>query len=95
MVTQVRKRDGKIENFDKTKIANAIYKAAIACDGNDKERAVFLADEVEKTLNNKYGSKMPTVEEIQDVVEKTLIENRHAKVAKAFILYREKHYRER
>ncbi len=90
MVTQVRKRDGKIENFDKTKIANAIYKAAIACDGNDKERAVFLADEVEKTLNNKYGSKMPTVEEIQDVVEKTLIENRHAKVAKAFILYREK-----
>ncbi len=90
MLTQVRKRDGKIENFDRQKIANAIYKAALACDGHDKDLAERLAVEVEKTAEAKFGNRMPTVEEIQDIVEKVLIENRHAKVAKAFILYREK-----
>ena len=90
MLTQVRKRDGKIEKFERQKIANAIYKAALACDGHDREQAEKLAEEVEKVAEGKFGSRMPTVEEIQDIVEKVLIENRHAKVAKAFILYREK-----
>ena len=90
MLTQVRKRDGKIEKFERQKIANAIYKAALACDGHDRELAERLAEEVEKVAEGKFGSRMPTVEEIQDIVEKVLIENRHAKVAKAFILYREK-----
>ena len=90
MLTQVRKRDGKIEKFERQKIANAIYKAALACDGHDRELAEKLAEEVEKVAEGKFGSRMPTVEEIQDIVEKVLIENRHAKVAKAFILYREK-----
>ncbi len=90
MITQVRKRDGKIENFDRQKIANAIFKAVLACDGHDKEQAEKLAKEVERVAEAKFGSSMPTVEEIQDIVEKVLIENRHAKVAKAFILYREK-----
>ena len=90
MIAQVRKRDGKIENFDRNKIANAIYKAALACDGHDKELANKLAEEVEKIAVAKFGNKMPNVEEIQDIVEKVLIENRHAKVAKAYILYREK-----
>ncbi|MBR4003673.1 MAG: ribonucleoside triphosphate reductase [Clostridia bacterium] len=90
MVKQVRKRDGQIQEFNKTKIADAIYKAAVACDGNDRDLADKLADEVEKILNAKFGSKIPAVEQIQDTVEKVLIENRHAKVAKAYILYREK-----
>jgi len=90
MIKQVRKRDGQIQEFNKTKIADAIYKAAVACDGNDRDLADKLADEVEKILNAKFGSKIPAVEQIQDTVEKVLIENRHAKVAKAYILYREK-----
>lgn len=90
MITQVRKRDGKIENYDREKITNAIYKAAIACDGHDRDLADKLSQEVEDIVVKRNGDKMPTVEEIQDVVEKVLIENRHAKVAKAYILYREK-----
>lgn len=90
MIKQVRKRDGQIQEFNKVKIADAIYKAAVACDGHDRELADKLADEVEKVLNEKFGSKTPAVEQIQDTVEKVLIENRHAKVAKAYILYREK-----
>ena len=90
MIKQVRKRDGQIQEFNKVKIADAIYKAAVACDGNDRELADKLANEVEKILQDKFGSKIPAVEQIQDTVEKVLIENRHAKVAKAYILYREK-----
>ncbi|MBQ9793180.1 MAG: ribonucleoside triphosphate reductase [Clostridia bacterium] len=90
MIKQVRKRDGQIQEFNKVKIADAIYKAAVACDGHDRELADKLADEVEKVLTERFGSKTPAVEQIQDAVEKVLIENRHAKVAKAYILYREK-----
>ena len=90
MVTQVLKRDGKIQDFDKEKIAKAIYKAAVACNGNDKDLANKLADEVVSIINTKYEGKIPTVEQVQDTVEKVLIENRHAQVAKAYILYREK-----
>lgn len=90
MLTQVRKRDGKIEEYSRDKIANAIYKAALACDGHDRDLANKLAKEVEKMALDKFGDKIPAVEQIQDLVEKVLIENRHAKVAKAYILYREK-----
>lgn len=90
MIKQVYKRDGTIQNFDVNKIATAIFSAAKACGGNDSETARNLALEVEKILNEKFDEKIPTVEEIQDTVEKVLIENRHSQVAKAFILYREK-----
>lgn len=90
MVTQVRKRDGQIQNFNKTKIADAIYKAAVACDGSDRQMAEKLANQVEKVVNETFGNKIPGVEQIQDIVEKVLIENRHATVAKAYILYRDK-----
>ncbi len=90
MITQVRKRDGKIEEYKKGKIADAIFKAALACDGHDRALAENLADQVEKILIANNGSKVPAVEQIQDTVEKVLIENRHARVAKAYILYREK-----
>ena len=90
MIKQVRKRDGKIQEFNKIKIADAIYKAAVACGGNDRKVADELADQVEQQLVEVYGRKIPGVEQIQDIVEKVLIENRHAQVAKAYILYREK-----
>ena len=90
MISQVYKRDGTFQNFDVEKISNAIFKAARACGGNDKETARKLADEVAKKLEEKFKNKIPTVEEIQNCVEKVLIENRHAQVAKSYILYREK-----
>lgn len=90
MITQVYKRDGTFQDFNKEKIANAIFKAARACGGNDSETARKLADEVAEKLEHDFASKIPTVEEIQNCVEKVLIENRHAQVAKSYILYREK-----
>lgn len=90
MIKNVYKRDGTLQEFSVEKIAEAIFKAARACGGNDKETAFQLAKEVEQKLEEKFGRKTPTVEEIQDIVEKVLIENRHAQVAKAYILYREK-----
>ncbi len=89
MVSRIKKRDGRIVLFDKSKIANAIFAAARSVGGKDRKRAEELADIVEKKINEKYGEEyIPTVEEIQDIVEKVLIENGHAKTAKAYILYR-------
>jgi len=90
MITKVRKRDGKIEKYDREKITNAIFKAAIACNGKNRGTAEGLAEQVEKILIKNFDTKIPSVEQVQDTVEKVLIENRHAKVAKAYILYREK-----
>ncbi|MEO0077014.1 MAG: anaerobic ribonucleoside-triphosphate reductase [candidate division WOR-3 bacterium] len=88
----VRKRDGKIHEFDKEKITNAIFKAARSVGGEDRKTAAILADKVIEYLKGKYQNikKIPFVEEIQDAIEKVLIENGHAKTAKAFILYRER-----
>ena len=90
MFTKVLKRDGTYQDYNREKIGNAIYKAAVACGGNDKLTALNLAKQVEDYLDENLVSNVPTVEEIQNAVEKVLIENRHAKVAKAYILYREK-----
>ncbi|HDO19145.1 MAG TPA: ribonucleoside-diphosphate reductase, adenosylcobalamin-dependent, partial [Thermoplasmatales archaeon] len=90
-ITKIEKRDGRIVDFDQEKITNAIFKAVLAVGGKDRERAKFLSDQVVKELEKKYGEKkIPTVEEIQDIVEKVLIEQGHAKTAKAYILYRQK-----
>ncbi|MBN2619901.1 anaerobic ribonucleoside-triphosphate reductase [candidate division WOR-3 bacterium] len=88
MFHNVKKRDGTIVPFDKAKIANAIYLAARAVGGEDKDLADKLADEVVLFLYTLKGDKTPEVEEIQDAVEKMLIENGHARTAKAYILYR-------
>ncbi len=88
----VRKRDGRLEEFDQNRITNAIWKAAKAVGGKDKELAKRLSDEVVMELKKRFGEDgVPTVEEIQDMVEKVLIENGHARTAKAYILYRKQH----
>ena len=95
MVKQIKKRDGRIENFDRNKIVNAIFKSAVACGGDDRNMAESLAEMVEKEINKIYTKEIPTVEQIQDIVEKTLVENKHFQTAKAYILYREKRSNER
>ena len=87
-LTRIRKRDGQIVPFDQDKIAIAIFKAAKAVGGSDFQRALFLSEQVASILEKKFQDKIPSVEEIQDIVEKVLIENGHAKTAKAYILYR-------
>ncbi len=88
ILTKVHKRDGTYQEYDINKIADAIFKAAESCGGNDRATSMKLALQVDEALRNKDGG-IPTVEEIQNMVEKVLIENRHAQVAKAYILYRE------
>ena len=88
----VLKRDSKLEPFDQERITTAIWKAAKAVGGTNKEQAKLVSDEVVAELQKTYGDDgVPTVEEVQDVVEKRLIENGHAQTAKAYILYRKQH----
>jgi ribonucleoside-triphosphate reductase len=88
----VRKRDGRLEPFDQERITNAIWKAAKAVGGKDREQSKRISDQVVAELKNRFGEDgVPTVEEIQDIVEKMLIENGHARTAKAYILYRKQH----
>jgi len=89
-IAKIRKRDGNVVDFDKDKITNAIFKGVQAVGGTDRKRAEELADQVVKLAEEKYAGEVPTVEGIQDLVEKVLIEEGHAKVAKAYILYRQK-----
>jgi ribonucleoside-triphosphate reductase (formate) len=89
MVLKIRKRDGSVVNFHKEKIAEAIWKAARAVGGKDKEKANKISDMVLERINELYGEYgIPEVEEVQDVVEKILIKQGHDQVAKAYILYR-------
>ncbi len=90
-VRAVKKRDTRVVGFDQTKIADAIYAAARAVGGEDRHLADELAGVVTMFLEKAYGSgRIPTIEDIQDMVEKVLIETGHAKTAKAYIIYRQK-----
>lgn len=95
-IKSVIKRTGAIVPFNQERIANAIYRAAVAVGGRDKDKAKELSDKVVALLNEKFpeGS-TPHIEDIQDLVEKVLIENGHAKVAKEYILYRDERKRAR
>ena len=86
---QVIKRSGVTVPFTPNRISNAIYRAAVAVGGRDKQTAEKLAQQVIDYLEATIPEdEIPTVEQIQDASEKILIENAHAKVAKAYILYR-------
>ena len=94
MFTEIRKRDGRIVPFDAEKITDAIFKAAKAVGGENRKIAENLTNQVVKELVKLgYNGVIPTVEEVQDVVEKVLIENGHARTAKAYILYRDRRTR--
>lgn len=89
-IRQVRKRDGRLVEFDEGKIADAIYKAALSVGGEDRFLAEELASVVALFLEKNYQGAIPGIEEVQDMVEKVLIETGHARTAKAYILYRER-----
>lgn len=87
-IMTIVKRDGRKVPFDVDKISNAIYSAARVLGGQDKKTAEQLACQVEDYLVNTLKINEPDVEQVQDAVEKVLIENGHARTAKEYILYR-------
>jgi len=93
MISQVRKRDGRLVEFEPQKIRNAVFKAAIDV-GKEKPHARHISEgithEVVARLEFKFKKLIPSVEDIQDIVEETLMENGYTDIAKAYILYREK-----
>ncbi|MDF7800757.1 ATP cone domain-containing protein [Pontiellaceae bacterium B1224] len=85
------KRDGQLVMYDRPRIANAIFKAAAASSGGfGFDEAERLAVLVEKRTLESYAAQIPTVEDLQDIVESVLMENGHIKVARAYIIYRQK-----
>ena len=77
MIEQIKKRDGRIVPFDLNKISKAINNAIIAVGGNNPEGAMKLAEDVKIVLESKFSdsAEIPTVEQIQDIVEEVLIKN--------------------
>ncbi len=91
MIQKVRKRNSQIVDFDKERIALAIYKASKAVGIDDINSSRALTDEVVREIEKKFKDvDIPTVEEIQDITESVLILKEQAKTAKAYIIYRQK-----
>lgn len=88
-ISEIKKRDGNVVKFEESKIANAIFKAARSVGGKDMEEAKSVANNVVKELEKQVQG-IPTVEQLQDLIERVLIEIGHAKTAKAYIVYRQK-----
>ena len=95
MIAQIIKRDGRRTAFELDKITNAIFQAAQASGGHDYQMAETLARQVEQNLEQALSGEIPTVEQIQDEVERVLVETGHARTAKRYILYRNERTRVR
>ncbi|MFC1612762.1 ribonucleoside triphosphate reductase [Patescibacteria group bacterium] len=93
IISNIRKRDGRIADFNQQKITDAIIKAINAVDESmEKNEVEKVSDEVVKILNKKFHHRsIPAVEEVQDIVEEALITSKWIKIAKAYILYRDQH----
>jgi ribonucleoside-diphosphate reductase alpha chain len=96
-IKKIKKRDGRIADFDQEKITEAVWKAANSVGGTDRSLAEQISNQITAVLEVffKDAEQTPTVEQIQDLVEKILIEGGHAKTAKAYIIYRQKRADER
>jgi anaerobic ribonucleoside-triphosphate reductase len=86
---RIRKRNGQLTDYNPAKIFSAIANAVKAVEGTDLDRVQYLVDLIHNDLK-KSGQEIVEIESIQDLVEKTLVEQGHYKTAKAYMLYREK-----
>lgn len=93
--SQVTKRDGTLAPFDSTKIYNAILKAGQSTSEFSEQEAWLLTAKVLKVLEHKFSESLPSIEQIQDIVEQVLISDNYFKTAKAYILYRDQRNRMR
>lgn len=92
MIKHIRKRDGRLVPFHPEKITEAVFKATNAIGEPDRKKAGKITRQVVGALSVLYkDDRLPTVENVQDLVERMLIEDGYADVAKAYILYREQH----
>ncbi len=92
-VKNIQKRDGSVVSFDLSKIVTAVHKAMLAASEGSVEEAALVANSVYADvlrISKKYTNFVPTVEGLQDTIEKELILSEHVKTAKAYILYRQK-----
>lgn len=90
-LSTIVKRDGQHVAFDAEKISFAIFKALRAVGKPDRDKAEIYCNEIVQKLNLIERTEPPTVEEIQDIAERTLFENKEYKAAKAYIIYRFQH----
>ena len=91
-ITKIRKRDGRIVDFEQDKITQAIYKAMLVTNQGNKKEAGKLSDKVVDFLIQRFKKeRVPQVEEIQDIVEMTLMRKDYLESAKAYIIYRKEH----
>ncbi len=89
---QIRKRDGRIVPFDPTRITNAISKAAHEVDFDNGKEIKKITQKIVKILNNKHcGQSIPDVEEVQDLVIQTLIDEGYKNIARIYMIYRQRH----
>ena len=91
MYKSIKKRDGRTAKFDRKKIEKAIEKAGLETGEFDAAQAVELTDKVLGVLEDRNQKRLPSVEDIQDIVEDALIESKFKKTAKAYIIYRDQH----
>ena len=91
MITKIRKRDGRLADYDISKIENAIAKAMISLGDGEIKDCKKMARITELNLMEKFEDKVPSVEDVQDEVENVLMTNGYENVAKAYILYRRDH----
>ncbi|MDH4257302.1 MAG: ATP cone domain-containing protein, partial [Candidatus Aminicenantes bacterium] len=94
MPKKIRKRDNSLVAFDRGKIERAIFRAALEALGDEKKARYTAEVSTEKVLEKVaavFKTKIPSVEEIQDMVEETLMELGFGSVARSYILYREEH----
>ena len=89
--SEVLKRDGRRLPFDAGKIRSAIARAGQASCEFDAAETDLLTAQVTKVLIHRFHGQAPAIEQIQDVVEQTLIAANHLKTARAYIVYREQH----
>ena len=91
MYKSIKKRDGRTAKFDRKKIEKAIEKAGLETGEFDAAQAVELTDKVLGALETRNQKRLPSVEDIQDIVENALIDSKFKKTAKAYIIYRDQH----
>ncbi len=91
MYKSIKKRDGRTAKFDRKKIEKAIEKAGLETGEFDAAQAVELTDKVLGVLETRNQKRLPSVEDIQDIVENALIDSKFKKTAKAYIIYRDQH----
>ncbi|MCK9303451.1 MAG: anaerobic ribonucleoside triphosphate reductase, partial [Bacteroidales bacterium] len=88
MIIKIQKRDGRLVEYDRSKIQTAIYKAMQSDGLDNNQECGTLSEIVEKILQNQYVNDIPNVENVQDIVEQVLMDSKYGSVAKKYITYR-------